>query len=397
MTTRRILAVNGGSSSLKFGLFAVSADAEKALWMGAIEGIGAASARWWCQSGYGERTEGQGPVADAEAAVHRLVALLAAASSEPPDAIGHRLVTGGPELSLPVLIDDTVRLRLNRAVPYAPLHLPYGLAVIDALVRQFPTRPHVACFDTTFHRTLPERAWRLPLPRSLAAQGIRRYGFHGLSYESIVDQLKPDLPPRLVIAHLGSGCSVAAVYHGVSVDTTMGLTPTGGVVMATRPGDLDPGVLLFLLQQGGYGLTRLEALLNHESGLYGLSGITGDMAALLAQRQAYEPAQQAVASFVYSVQKAIAAMTVALGGFDTLVFTGGIGEHAPAVRQAVAEGLAHLGVELDDTANRLGGPVLSARSSRVVVRVLPAQEERMIARHAAAVLDAARPESQSAH
>ncbi len=381
-----VLALNSGSSSLKFALYAGGAADETCLAEGAAEGLGLDAGRFWIRRPGSEPDVETRTFAGPDDAIRAVFEALDAFRHPRPAAVGHRFVTGGPGLVDPVRVDADVRRRLEAAVPYAPLHLPSALKALDAVGRHFPDLPQVVCFDTAFHAALPERAARLPVPRALFDQGIRKYGFHGLSYESIVVQLGSDLPDRLVIAHLGSGASLAAVRRGRSVDTTMGLTPAGGVVMATRPGDVDPGLLVFLQATAGYDAARLEHLVNHESGLLGISGLTGDMAALLAEAAQHAEAGQAVDLFVYSVQKAVAAMAAALSGLDALVFTGGIGEHAAPVRSAICAPLGFLGIELDAAANAGSASLISARTSRVTVRVLPAQEERMIARHTRSVL-----------
>jgi acetate kinase len=287
-----------------------------------------------------------------------------------PDVVAHRVVHGGPRLDQHSLLDDRVLAELRRAIPFAPLHLPSELAAIDAVARRMPAVRQVVCFDTTFHRTMPEVARRLPLPEAFDRAGVRRFGFHGLSCEYVVGMVGAEALGRAVIAHLGSGASLTAILEGRSVDTTMGLTPTGGVVMATRTGDLDPGVLLHLWRAHDLDADALEDLVNRRSGLLGLSGTTGDMRALLdALDRGDANVALAVDVFCASVRKHVGALATVLGGLDTLVFTGGIGEHAPGIRQRVCEGLAHLGVDGDT------GPVR--------VRVVATDENLVMARHAA--------------
>lgn len=381
-----ILAFNSGSSSLKFALYRVTAESETCLVDGAAEGLGLPEGRFWVRTADGEKHMVDRPVAHEEEAVQDVFQALVTLSHPQPLAVGHRFVTGGPTLTQPQRVDAAVREALARAIPFALLHVPAALKTLDAVTHHFPELPQVVCFDTMFHATMPEIAARLPLPRALYDRGVRRYGFHGLSYESIVDRLGAAIPERVVIAHLGSGASVVAVRHGKSMDTTMGLTPSGGVLMATRPGDLDPGVLLFLIEQAGYDGSQLEHLVNHESGLLGISARTGDMATLLSEAERHPAAEQAVNMFSASVTKAIGAMAAVLGGLDLLVFTGGIGEHAPSVRAAICAPLAFLGVHLDAKANARQEAVISRRRSRLIVRVLPAEEDRLIARHTRIVL-----------
>jgi len=279
---------------------------------------------------------------------------------------------------------------VRRLIPLDPDHLPQALAAVAAVGRAFPALPQVACFDTAFHARMPRVAQTYALPRALEAEGVRRYGFHGLSYEYIMARLREIDPEaargRVVIAHLGNGASMAAVRAGESVETTMGFTPTGGLVMGTRTGDLDPGVLLYLLQERGLDAAALSDLVNHEAGLLGVSGSSGDMQDLLAREATDERAAEAITLFCYQARKFLAAMAAALGGLDTLVFTGGIGEHAPAIRARLCNGLAFLGIALDGSRNAAGDAVISAAGSAVTIRVVPTDEEVMIARHVTQVL-----------
>jgi acetate kinase len=334
-----VLALNSGSSSLKFGLYQVDSSRADALLEGEEDAAG----------------EGE------DDAVRRIAKLLSDRKLPAPAAIGHRVVHGGPRLRRHCLIDEEVLRRLEAATAFAPLHVPRALSLIRRAQEHFPGRAQAACFDTAFHADLPEVARTLPIPGELRSEGIERYGFHGLSCESIVRRLGRELPDRLVIAHLGNGASITAVKAGRSVDTSMGLTPTGGVVMGTRSGDLDPGVLLYLMREKGMDAARLEDLVDHRSGLLGISGIAGDMRRLHEAAPSNADARLAIAMFCYSVRKQAAAMIAALGGVDLLVFTGGIGEHDAEVRMEVLRGLAAL--------------------AACPVRALPAQEEAQIARH----------------
>jgi acetate kinase len=343
-----ILAINGGSSSLKYGAFNVVGDRAETVVCGAVEtGRGHASA-------FDE---------------------IASKLGRAPDAIGHRIVHGGSGLFRPTLIDDGIIADLELACGFAPLHGPAALALIATARRHFPETPQIACFDTGFHEHLPPVAAVLPVPKGLREAGIRRYGFHGLSCQSIVHQLGRDLPERLVIAHLGSGASVTAVLSGVSIDTSMGLTPSGGVVMATRSGDLDPGLLLFLLREHGMTAARLEDLLDHRSGLLGISDQSGDLRILRQLETSVPDARLAIEIFCRSVAKQIAAMIVSLGGIDMLVFSGGIGEHDAEARRAICADLAWAGLVQ-------AGPTPDVAS----VRVYPSNEEEQIARDAAVLL-----------
>ena len=313
------------------------------------------------------------------------------------DAIGHRLVHGGPSLRQPCRIDDAVLLQLDDASHFAPLHLPCALRLIRAARQHFQHVPQVACFDTSFHANLPDVARVLPLARELQLDGVQRYGFHGLSCQSIVHQLGAALPERLVIAHLGNGASITAVRKGRSVDTSMGLTPTGGVVMGTRSGDLDPGVLLYLMRVGQFDVGVLETLLNQRSGLLGVSGVSGDLRQLHAAAGTHAAADLAIQMFCQSVCKQIAAMIAVLDGLDLLVFTGGIGENDATVRAAICCGLGWIGIQLDPHHNQpadsalisAGSGSIHDTTSRCQVRVLAAQEDAQIARLTWALLDTA--------
>lgn len=360
--TKVVLALNGGSSSLKYALFR----GEETQLRGSIERLGSG---------------------DRAAAVGAVFSELERRGLGAPDAVGHRLVHGGPLHALPVRIDDSVRASLDAAIPFAPLHLPSELRTVDAVREHFGDLPQVACFDTGFHRTMPEVAQRFALPEALFTAGVRRYGFHGLSYEYVVSELGSKRLGRAILAHLGSGASLAAVREGQSVDTTMAFTPTAGLVMGTRSGDLDPGVLIYLLSHQGYDAARLEHLVNHESGLLGVSQTTGDVKDLLARREYDERAVLAIDLFCHSIQKGIGAMAAALGGVDSLVFTGGVGAHSSAIRRQVCEKVAFLGVHLDDQRNGAHAAVISGSGSACTVHVIETDEERVIARSTRRVLN----------
>ena len=382
----RILCLNGGSSSVKVALFALDA-AETRVFVGAVEGTDGGTGRLWLRgTDGGLLVDGRVDVAGPGGAVHALLDALASHGAGVPAAVGHRVVHGGPQHAAPERVDARLVAALRRLVPFAPLHLPVALAGIEAVAARLPGVPQVACFDTAFHRGMPAVAQRLPLPRALWDAGIRRYGFHGLSYEYVVQEVGAAALGRAVIAHLGNGASLAAVRDGRSVDTTMGFTPAGGCMMGTRPGDLDPGVLVHLLAQRGYDAAALERLVEHESGLRGVSGLTADMQTLLTRRADEPAAGEAVELFCYSVRKHVGALAAVLGGLDTLVFTGGIGEHAAPVREEICRGLEHLGIRLDARRNAAHAAVVSAAESRCTVRVVPTDEDLMIARHTRAAL-----------
>jgi acetate kinase len=275
---------------------------------------------------------------------------------------------------------------LRRVTPFAPLHLPAEIAAIEAIAERLPDVPQVVCFDTAFHRAMPDVARRLPLPRGAFDEGIRRYGFHGLSYEYVLEQVGGASAGRLVMAHLGNGASLAAVHDGKPVDTTMGLTPTGGLMMGTRTGDLDPGALVHWMRAHHADVDALAHLVDHESGLLGVSGTTSDMQQLLDARDESAEAAEAVALFCWTARKHVGAMAAALCGLDTLVFTGGIGEHAAPIRAEICAGLGHLGVEIDPARNAAHGAAIGVPGRPCTVRIVPTDEDRMIARHTRDVL-----------
>ena len=333
-----VLVLNRGSSSLKFGLFAVGESRTDELFAGEIEQRGAETA-----------------------ALEQIEQILAARKCAKPTAIGHRIVHGGFQMRDHCLIDLNTIALIEQAAAFAPIHDPAALALIRLAGAHFTDLPQVACFDTAFHATLPEIAHVLPIPREYRADGVRRYGFHGLSCESVVRHLAATLPSRLVVAHLGNGSSVTAIKDGRSIDTSMGLTPSGGVVMGSRSGDLDPGVLLYLLREKHFDAAKLADLIDFRSGMLGISGISGDMRRLHEAEPDSADARLAVAMFCYSTRKQIAGMIAALGGIDMLVFTGGIGENDAVVRAEICDGLEWL--------------------SGFTVCVVPSREDEMIARH----------------
>jgi acetate kinase len=385
---RIVLALNSGSSSLKFGLYQVGAARIVTLLSGEAEAIGEKAGKFHARDARGDALVSEAAdIRDQREAVIRIGRLLAKAKMPEPAGIGHRIVHGGPHLRQHCLIDDTVLQQLKAASAFAPLHTPAALSVIRFAQEHFPRLPQVACFDTAFHTTLPAVARTLPIPRELQSQGIQRYGFHGLSCESIVHQLGGELPERVVIAHLGSGASITAVKGGKSIDTSMGLTPTGGVIMGTRSGDLDPGVLLYLMREKKFDAARLEELVDHHSGLMGISGIGSDMRRLHEVAATNADARLAIRMFCYSVRKQVAAMAAALEGVDLIVFTGGIGENDPQVRAAVLCGLSWLGASLDEARNQAATNPISNPTSRCTVRVLASREDEQIARHTRQLID----------
>lgn len=368
MAVRTVLVFNSGSSSLKFAFYRAGEGPLANLLRGVVEfgsdqpGQSEPSLKFVAN---GSPVESMTIEAGAQQDLVPVVAsLLEKHQLPPPDAIGHRIVHGGPHLRNHCLINPDVMARLEAAEGYAPLHNGAALAVVRKSGELFPAAVQAACLDTAFHANLPQAAKVLPLTRELQSEGVERYGFHGLSCESIVEQLADDLPDKLVIAHLGNGASVTAVKRGHSLDTSMGLTPTGGLPMSTRCGDIDPGVLIYLLREKKYDADRLEEILNSRSGLLGISRLSSDMRVLQAAAADDADAALAIEIFCLGVAKQIAAMGTVLEGIDMLVFTGGIGEHDAAIRQRICEGLAWAGV------------------SEPSIRVLPAGEEIQLARHA---------------
>jgi len=384
-TPLRILCFNTGSSSLKFALYELG-EREVALATGAVERIGDPGARLSLRKGADAEVERTVDVPDGRAAIETALAALDPHEFPAPDAVGHRVVHGGPLHRAPEPVDARLLEALKALVPFAPLHLPAELEAIEAVARRFPHLPQVVCFDTAFHRDMPELAQRLPLPRALWDAGIRRYGFHGLSYEYVVHELGAATPGRVVIAHLGSGASMAAIRDGRAVETTMGLTPTGGLMMGTRPGDLDPGVLLHLLATRQYDAEALTRLIERESGLLGVSGLSADVRTLLAARDRDPDAALAIAMFCHRARREVGALAAVLGGMDSLVFTGGIGEHSAVIRREICRGLEHLGVVLDAEANEADAPIVSPQGTACMVRIVKTNEDLMVARHTRAVL-----------
>ncbi|MBX6421629.1 MAG: acetate/propionate family kinase [Nevskia sp.] len=387
-----LLVINAGSSSIKFSLYATLPDRTLAAGVhGQVEKIGA-DARLAVRDAQGGRLA-EGPVAAATheqaiGAIHRWLSGHIGAERALA-GVGHRVVHGGPRLTLPLRVDAEVLRELEALTPLAPLHQPHSIAGIRAIARLAPEVPQVACFDTAFHRSQPELAQRFALPGALTAKGVRRYGFHGLSYESIVAALAERAPAlargRLVVAHLGNGASLCAIRAGRSVASTMGFTPLDGLVMGTRAGALDPGVVLYLLQEEKMDLAAVTEFLYRRCGLLGVSGLSADMRTLLASDA--PSAREAVDLFVYRIGRELGSMAAALGGLDGLVFTGGIGEHSAVIRARVAAEARWLGVRLAATANESGAARISAPDSAVAVWVLESDENGVIARHTRRVLD----------
>ncbi|MFZ1414812.1 MAG: acetate/propionate family kinase [Defluviicoccus sp.] len=392
--TDAILVINAGSSSIKFAGYAADGAADPHLLArGVLDGIGSDpffAVKDADGKAVGTHDWPRGScLSHADAIAFILDWIRSRDSGARLIAAGHRVVFGGAAYDRPIRLTPSLIDGIAELVPFFPLHLPHNLAAISALTKVDASLPQIACFDNAFHRTMPPVAQLLALPAHLRAQGVRRYGFHGLSYEFIARTLPAYAPEasRVVVAHLGSGASMCAIRDGASIEGTLGFSGLDGLPMGTRPGALDPGVLLYCMQALGMDAKAIERLLYKECGLLGVSGISNDMRDLLASTE--PAAEEAIALFCYHVNKHLGALTAALGGLDALVFTAGIGEHAPAIRARVCRAAAWLGIRLDEGANARGGPRISSDDSQVSVWVIPTDEERMIALHTFAVLAAA--------
>ena len=387
-----ILTLNSGSSSLKAAIYAIGAGEEKQLFAAKLERIGQEKGQVTFSPTEAKSVTRPEHLPDHAAAIGRLLDFLTEQRFEEGlAAIGHRVVMGGPRHTAPQPVDAALREELNQLCGVDPVHMPTALATIAAAEKFRPKLPQVACFDTAFHRNMPKVAQTVALPRALTEElQIVRYGFHGLSYEYIVSELRRVAPERLsgrvVIAHLGNGASMTALRDGKSLETTMGFTPLGGLVMGSRTGDLDPGVISYLLTQKNYSGPDLNRLLYQESGLLGLSGLSSDLQDLERAAESTESARAAVELFVYQARKQLGALVAVLDGLDSLIFTGGIGEHSKSVRRAIGEGFSHLGLRLDRAKNESSADVISDDASAVEVRVIKTNEELMIARHTAQLL-----------
>ena len=382
---KAVLAINGGSSSIKFALFEMARSPRRQL-SGSIDRIGLVDGTLKATDARSKETIHTSLATSGHAhAIEQLVAWLGPRTDlKSLAAIGHRIVHGGPRLMEPCWIDDGVLDELRRMAPFDPEHLPGEIELIEAFRKSTPHVPQAACFDTAFHRDLPTIARLLAIPRKYAEQGIRRYGFHGLSYAYLMDELARLDPAaaagRVVVAHLGNGASMAAVAGGKCIDTTMAFTPTAGLVMSTRSGDFDPGLVRYLLEEEGLSAAEFHEMVNRRSGLLGISETSSDMRDLLVRREKDSRAADAVSLFCYQAKKAIGAFAAALGGIDALVFSGGIGENAAEIRAAICEGLVFLGISLDRRRNGSNEPLISADDGQVSVRVIRTDEEITIAK-----------------
>ncbi len=391
--TQRVLAINGGSSSIKFAAYRVDQPLERGL-SGKIDRIGTDGTILTFTSAAGEDEENRKLTASdhKSAATFLLGWLEEQITFESVRAVGHRVVHGmhhtAPELVTSELLDE-----LHRLTPFDPEHLPSEIELIEAFRKRHPQLPQIACFDTAFHRDMPRVAKLLPIPRRYEAKGVQRYGFHGLSYAYLMEELarlgdSAATEGRVILAHLGNGASMAAVRDGKSIDTSMAFTPTAGLVMSTRSGDLDPGLVNYLARTEQMTAAQFQKMVNQESGLLGVSGTSSDMRDLLAHETKDARAEEAVALFCYQAKKWIGAFAAALGGLDSLVFSGGIGESAPLIRQRICEGLEFLGIDLNEKSNAANDTLISNDASAVSVRVIRTDEQLMIARSIVRLLDA---------
>lgn len=384
--TRQILSINGGSSSIKFALFN-NEPSLPLVFEGRMEKIGQKEARFWVKSPTQQDTIDTALSApDMQTSVQVLVEWIKNHTGHDAiAAIGYRVVHGGPKYSDPTVITDEMLTELEALIPFDPEHMPGNIQLIHTLRSHYPTALHIACFDSAFHRDVPAVARFLAIPRSFEKHGVRRYGFHGLSYASILEKLKETegdaiAGRKIIIAHLGSGASLVAIQDGKSIDTSMSFTPASGIPMSTRSGDIDPGLFLFLSQTMGFDAKKIDEVLNQESGLLGLSETSANMDDLLKNETNDPRAREAVSFFCYHVKKWIGAYAAALGGLDMLVFTGGIGEQAPEIRLRICEHLEFLGISLDRSQNERNEGIISMPTGRVKICTMHSDEELMIAR-----------------
>lgn len=392
-----ILVLNSGSSSIKFSVYGTGEGEPKKLREGAVDGIGTDQGEFWIKDAEGKKVVDETPALPTMAAAFKLVADALHSKDFPaPGAIGHRMVSGGPTVQENQRITPALIEEMERYKAFAPLHSPIAIYIMREAIRQFPGIPNFICLDTWFHRHMPEVVTRLPIPEEYAAMGVRRYGAHGLSYESIVYQLQPSVPRKLIVAHLGNGASIAAIRHGQGLNTSMGLTPLGGIISGARTGDIDPGVLLFILRKiaetvnsATEAADRLEAEVGEKAGLLGVSELSSDMRDLRdAIAQGNAKAQLAVEMFTWTIARWIGGYVAELGGLDMLVFTGGIGENDKASRAEICAGLGALGITLDAARNSIqGAGVISAENSPAAVRVIPPAEDLMIVNHVVRLLE----------
>jgi acetate kinase len=391
MSSFAVLVLNSGSSSIKFGIYETTGNRRTKLIEGAVDGIGTDLGKFWVKDATEKKLVDETPALPTRAVAFGLVADALRSDQFPsPAAIGHRMVSGGPTVLENQLITGELIDEMERYTAFAPLHTPIAVYIMREALRLFPGVPNFVCLDTYFHRTMPEVVRHMPIPEEYSSMGVRRFGAHGISYESIVYQLQDQVPEKLVVAHLGNGASISAIRNGACLDTSMGLTPTGGIISGTRTGDIDPGVLLFILRKlaesaasAAQAADKLEVVASKKAGLLGVSELSNDMRDLRQAIQAGNAkARLAVDKFVWTIQKWIGGYFVELGGLDMLVFTGGIGENDIASREEICAGLGALGIALDPERNHVRGEAtISAASSKVTVRVIPPAEDLIIVNH----------------
>ncbi len=391
MSSLPVLVLNSGSSSIKFSVYEAGNGERARLFEGAVDGIGTDLGKFWIKNAAGTKLVDQTPALPNRSVAFKLVAdALHSGEFPAPVAIGHRMVCGGPTVQENQRITSELIDEMERYTAFAPLHTPIACYIMREALRLFPGVPNFVCLDSYFHRTMPEVVRHMPIPDEYSAMGVRRYGAHGISYESIVYQLQPEVPEKLIVAHLGNGSSISAILQGQCLDTSMGLTPTGGIISGTRTGDIDPGVLLFILreiaktaQSASEAADKLETVVSKKSGLLGVSQLSNDMRDLREAIQAGNAhARLAVDKFTWTIARWIGSFVAELNGLDMLVFTGGIGENDMASRAEICAGLDALGIVLDAERNNVRGPaMISAKNSRVAVRVIPPLEDLIIVNH----------------
>ncbi len=398
MASLPVLVLNSGSSSIKFSVYEAGSGERRKLYEGAVDGIATDQGKFWIKDADGKKLVDSTPALPNRSVAFKLVADALNSSDFPaPKAIGHRMVCGGPtvqdnQLITPALIDE-----MEKYTAFAPLHTPIAIYIMREALKLFPGTPNFAILDTYFHRTMPEVVTHMPIPEEYSAMGVRRYGYHGISYESIIYQLQPDIPEKLIVAHLGNGASISAIRNGKCLDTSMGLTPTGGIISGTRTGDIDPGILLFILRKiaetaesPSAAADQLETVVSKRAGLLGVSELSNDMRDLReAINQGNAKARLAVDKFTWTISKWIGSYVAELGGLDMMVFTGGIGENDIDSRAEICAGLSALGIVLDSDRNNVrGAATISAENSPVTVRVIPPAEDLIIVNHVVRLLSA---------
>ena len=398
MSSLPVLVLNSGSSSIKFAMYEAGDGQRTKLFEAAVDGIGTDNGKFWIKDAEGRKLADQTPSLPNRSVAFSIVEKALKSGQVPaPRAIGHRVVCGGPTVRENQAITPQLINEIESYAALAPLHTPIAVFIMREALKLFPGVPNFAVLDTYFHRTMPEVVTRMPIPDEYAAMGVRRYGYHGISYESIIHQLRPNVPEKLIVAHLGNGASITAIRNGESLDTSMGLTPTGGIISGSRTGDIDPGVVIFILKKiaettpnAADAADKLETVVSKKSGLIGVSELSNDMRDLReAIKNGNQKARLAVDKFTWTIARWIGSYYAELGGLDMLVFTGGIGENDIASREEICKGLSALGIVVDPARNNVRGEAtISADNSRVTVRVIPPAEDLMIVNHVIRLLGA---------